>query len=164
MSTDTFHVKGLADLGKALSTLSVRIEKNIMRGALRAGAAPMRDDARANAAKATGLLAKGIKVSTDAKRGMIYAKVRTTGKHSWLAHLVEFATAPHRINARNGGVIRINGRPVGSGVDHPGTRAMPFMRPALDAQATASVNETAAYIRKRLTAEGINVPDAGDEA
>jgi HK97 gp10 family phage protein len=163
MSTDTFHVKGLADLGKALSTLPARIEKNVMRGALRAGGNVMRDDARTNAAKATGLLAKGVKVSTNAKGGKVYAKVRTTGKHSYIAHFVEFGTAPHRINARNGGVIRINGRPVGSGVDHPGARAMPFMRPALDSQAAASVNETAAYIRKRLTAEGINVPDTGDE-
>jgi HK97 gp10 family phage protein len=164
MTADTIHVRGLSDLAKALSTLTVKLEKNILRGALRAGGNVMRDDARKNAARAAGLLAKGIKVSTNAKRGTVYAKVRTTGKHSYIAHMIEFGTAPHRINARNGGTIHINGRPVGPFVDHPGSRAMPFMRPALDGQATASVNATAAYIRKRLTAEGINVPDAGDES
>jgi len=162
--SDLIHVKGLSDLGKALATLTAKLEKNIMRGALRAGGNVMRDDARTNAARATGALAKGIKTSTNAKGGKVYAKVRTTGKHSYIAHFVEFGTEPHRINARNGGTIYIEGRPIGPFVDHFGARAMPFMRPALDGQASAAVTETAAYIRKRLTAEGINVPDTGDEA
>ena len=84
--SDLIHVKGLSDLGKALATLTAKLEKNIMRGALRAGGNVMRDDARTNAARATGALAKGIKTSTNAKGGKVYAKVRTTGKHSYINH------------------------------------------------------------------------------
>lgn len=160
---DTMHVKGLSDLAKALATLPMRIEKNIMRGALRAGLAPVSDHAKTNAAKATGALARGLKVSTDSRKGKVYAKLRTTGKHDYIARFVEFGTARHRIAGKNGGMLRIAGKAFARSVDHPGARAIPFMRPALDAKADAAVQETAAYISKRLTAEGIKVPDVGDE-
>lgn len=160
---DTFHIKGLSELGKALATLPVKIEKNVMRGALRAGMKPMRDHAKNNAAKATGALAKGLRVSTDGRRGRVYARLKTSGKHDYIARFVEFGTAPHRISGRNGGMLRIAGKAIVPSVEHPGSRAVPFMRPALDTQSPAAVQAVANYIRNRLsTQHGIDVPDAGD--
>ena len=36
-------------------------------------------------------------------------------------------------------------------IEHPGARAKPFMRPALDAQATNAVIAAAEYMKKRLS-------------
>ena len=36
-------------------------------------------------------------------------------------------------------------------IEHPGARPHPFMRPALDAQATNAVIATAEYMKKRLS-------------
>lgn len=168
MASDTFHVKGLSDLGKALGMLPLKIEKNVMRGALRAGAAPIRDEARKNAAKATGALAKGLKVSTNVQRGTVYAKLRTSGKHGYIAHFIEFGTSRHIIAGRNGGTLSIpmdgGGRIRVRSIEHPGSRAIPFMRPAIDTQAGDAVLAVANYIRNRLsTQHGIDVPDAGDD-
>lgn len=172
MTTDTFHVKGLSALGKALSELPLKMEKNIMRGALRAGMRPVRDAARANATKQSGALARGLKVSTNTKRKMVYAKLKTSGEHDYIARFIEFGTARHWISSKTGKMLRIAGTNIDGAsfvtfkqrVDHPGGRTMPFMRPALDAQAGAAVAAAGEYIRGRLTEQGINVPDAGDES
>lgn len=147
---DTVHVKGLAQLDAFLTQLPGKIQRNVMRGALRAGANVMRDHARANAAKASGLLAKGVKVSTGSKGGVVYSYVRTTGAHKYLANWIEFGTAAHRIVGRNGGMLRINGGAIVRSVEHPGSRAIPFMRPALDTQNGAAVVATGNYIKARL--------------
>lgn len=161
---DTSHIKGLSDLGKALATLPAKMERNVLRGALRAGMKPVQLAARDNAAKATGALAKGLRISTDGRKGKVYARLKTSGKHDYIARFVEFVTAPHRISARNGGMLRIAGGAIVPFVDHPGTDAQPFMRPALDTQSPAAVLAVANYIRNRLaTQHGIDVPDTGDE-
>lgn len=168
MTSDTIHVKGLSALGQALGTLPLKIEKNVMRGALRAGAAPIRDEARKNAAKASGAMAKGLKVSTNVQRGTVYAKLRTSGKHGYIAHFIEFSTSRHIIAGRNGGTLSVpmdgGGRIRVRSVEHPGSRAIPFMRPAIDTQSNAAVLAVANYIRNRLATEhGIDVPDTGDD-
>lgn len=161
---DTFHIKGLAALGKALSTLPVKIERNVLRGALRAGMKPVQAAARENAAKATGLLARGLRISTDGRKGKVYARLKTSGKHDYIARFVEFGTAPHRISGRNGGMLRIAGKAIVPSVAHPGARAVPFMRPAIDTKSPDAVQAVANYIRNRLsTQHGIDVPDTGDE-
>lgn len=162
--TDTFHIKGLAELGQALSTLPVKIERNVLRGALRAGMKPVQLAARDNAAKATGLLARGLKISTDGRKGKVYARLKTSGKHDYIARFVEFGTAPHRISGRNGGMLRIAGKAIVPSVAHPGARAVPFMRPALDTKSPDAVQAVANYIRNRLSTQyGIDVSDTGDE-
>ena len=171
MTADSFHVKGLAALGKALAELPLRLEKNVMRGALRAGMKPIRTQARANVTKQSGKLAKGLKVSTDSRSKMVYAKLKTSGAHDYIARFIEFGTARHWISSKKGKMLRIAGANLeGKAIttfvkqaDHKGSRPLPFMRPALDAQAGAAVAATAAYIRGRLTEQGINVPDGGDE-
>ena len=171
MTADTFHVKGLSALGKALAELPVKLEKNVLRGALRAGMKPIRAQARQNVTKQSGALAKGLKVSTDSRSKMVYARLKTSGPHDYIARFIEFGTARHWISSKKGKMLRIAGTNVNGGsfvvfkdrVDHPGARPLPFMRPALDTQASAAVTATADYIRGRLTEQGINVPDSGDE-
>jgi HK97 gp10 family phage protein len=154
--TDTVNVKGLSDLAAFLDQLPTKVQNNVMRGALRAGMAPVRDDAKAYAAVATGLLRDGLKVSTRNKGGVVTASLKATGKHARVAHLVEFGTAAHRIAAKDGGALSFGGGFV-QHVDHPGARARPFLRPALDGQAQNAIIAAAEYMKERLsTKEGLD--------
>jgi HK97 gp10 family phage protein len=151
------HIKGLADLQKMLDTLPVKLEKNIMRGALRAGANVIQKQAKANIHSVSGELAKSIKVSTNSKGGTVTAKVvagkglGVKGKEPGNLPLwLEYGTAPHIIRARKGGGLALPDGGVVSEVMHPGQGPKPFLRPALDTQAGAAVVAAAEYMRERL--------------
>lgn len=161
MAVEYNHVKGLRELHAALQSLPIKLEKNVMRSALRAGANVIRNEARATAAFAdqTGKLRKSIRVSTRATRGgVVQAKVSAGGKRAFYAHFVEFGTAAHHIFAFPGRFLAFGGG-VYKVVSHPGTAARPFMRPALDSKRAAAVQAFGEKVRSVLsTKHGINVP------
>ena len=68
---ELIHVKGLSALQALLDTLPVKMEKNIMRGALRAGAKPVAEAARNGIHSVHGDLAKSIRVTTRVKNGTV---------------------------------------------------------------------------------------------
>lgn len=146
------HVSGLSELDKLLKELPARIEGNIMRGAMRAGAKVFADRAKQMVPVKSGQLRDSIKVSTRSKRGRVSATVRAGGKKAFYAHMVEFGTARHFIKPRKRKSLFFAGlaREV---VDHPGASPKPFMRPALDGGQVEAVNAAADYIRKRLAKE-----------
>jgi HK97 gp10 family phage protein len=145
------NINGLAELQAALARLPKAIEQNILRGALVAGAQPILADAKAGAAVASGLMRDGLKVSTSVIDGVLTASIKATGKHAYLAKFVEFGTAAHRIDAKNGSALAFGGG-VFNHVQSPGQRARPFLRPAFDAQSAAAIKATAEYINKQLEA------------
>lgn len=160
MSRDFKHIKGGKELDAMLKTLPIKMERNIMRSALRAGAVPIRDEARANVAVDQGELKKSIKITTSSKRGKVTAKVQTKVRH---AHLVEFDTAGHIIKAKGAGPLEFGGT-FAQSVLHPGTKAQPYMRPALDAKADAAIAAVGQQVRTRLTVVGLNAPaGSGDD-
>ena len=148
------EVKGLADLQRALQDLPVKIERNVMRGAVNAGGQVFRKEARANVPVKSGDLRNSIRVSVrvSTKAGRVDGTVKAGDRKAFYAHMVEFGTQRHVIKARKGGMLNIGGRLV-SQVDHPGARAKPFMRPAFDKAGQASIAAFADYIRKRLPTE-----------
>jgi HK97 gp10 family phage protein len=165
MATET-HVKGLADLQKFMDQLAPKIERNVMRGALRSGMNTVKPVAQRNVHSVSGELAKGLKVGTRARGGTVTASLKATGKHRSIAHLVEFGTAAHTITAKNRKGLSFGGLFFQS-VQHPGAKPRPFMRPALDQQAQNAVIAAAEYMKKRLaTKEGLDtshVTIEGDE-
>ncbi len=146
------HVSGLSELDRLLKELPAKIEGNIMRGAVRAGAKVMETRAKELVPVDDGDLRDSIKVSTKSKRGQVSATVRAGGKKAFYAHMVEFGTARHFIKPRKRKSLFFAGmaREV---VDHPGTSPKPFMRPALDNSQREAVDAAAAYIRARLAKE-----------
>lgn len=163
------QVKGLKELQDALNTLPQKLRANVMRGALRAAAKPMAAEARQRVPVDQGALAESIRVGTKVRgliaTGAVKAGGAAKGKRpAYHAHLVEYGTAAHYIAARPPNKMLAIGV---YSVDHPGARAHPFMRPALDAQAQASVQAMADYMRQRLKDKhGIDVPapaEDGDE-
>lgn len=150
-------ILGGRELDAMLQSLPTKIEKNILRAALRAGVNEFKKEMQANVPVKNGKLKRSIKVSTKSKGGRVSAKVKAGGKAAPHAMLVEFGTKPHKIAPKKAGGLLIGGNVVGA-VDHPGAKAHPFARPALDSKQGQAVAATGSKIRERLTKEGINTP------
>ncbi len=155
-------VKGFPQLGAALKAIPEKIERNIMRGALAAGARVVKkgveSELRANGSVKTGELVRGLRNSSRITRdGLVTAKVVTGGKHAFIAPWIEFGTAAHRIVAKKAKFLFFG--MFAKSIEHPGIRPKPFMRPGLANTAQAATNAVGNYLRKRLTKAGINIPD-----
>lgn len=159
------RVKGLSELQAFLDKLPAKIETNIMRGALRAGAKPVLEAAKQNVSVGepsetnkrrynlyAGALRDSIRLSAriDRRKGQVVARIVAGGKSKkteadvFYPNMVEYGTKPHKI---------------GKG-EHPGVAARPFMRPALDSEANAAVIAAGEYIKRRLaTKHGLNTAD-----
>lgn len=157
--------------------------KRILRGAARAGAAVIADEAK-------------LRVDSDAVRdGIVIGRtkeqdghitVRITVEEGWARSLgtwLEYGTSSHfisvdrnfaqgqtaqRINrldteaakagsAGPGSTLVINGKPVGSTVFHPGARAQPWLRPARDVKALEAIAAAQEHINARVRRSGIAV-------
>jgi HK97 gp10 family phage protein len=146
-----------------LDDLPKKIEIKLSRGALRAAAKPMQDQAKALApigaprevtnpagqrqSVGGGELKKSIRISGtfSAKTGVISVKVKAGSKIAWYANIVEHGARPHVIP----GPVYFNGRYY-KNIQHPGFAARPFMRPAFDATGQAMIDAFADYMRKNL--------------
>lgn len=148
------EIRGLAELHKTLQELPAKIERNVLRGGLRAGAKVMEAAAKERVPVKHGDLRASIRVSmrTSSKAGTVRAQVKAGNKKAWYAHLVEFGTARHWIKPKNRKSLFIAGL-MKEVVDHPGAKQKPFMRPAFDGKWRAAIDAMAAYIRARLPKE-----------
>lgn len=146
------HVQGLAEIKRKLAEFPVRVEANVVRAALRAGAVVIRNEARGNVPVKSGLLKGTVRVSTFKKGAELHATVKAGDprKRVFYAHLVEAGTKAHEIRARKGGVLILGRRFFVKSVAHPGAKAKPFMKPALAAGAGRALEAIAAKSRERL--------------
>jgi hypothetical protein len=155
----TTNVKGLSELQAVLNTLPAKLERNIMRSALRQGANVIMQQARANlsinGSVDSGLLRKGIKVSTSAKGGTVIAKVRATGPHAYIAHWLEYGVQPH--STKKG--ADVSSGKLQDGKLHRGFTESPFLRPALDTEMQAATIAIGNSIKKVLLKKhGLDTP------
>ncbi len=166
------QIKGLSELQKFLDTLPAKLERNVMRGALREGATrELLPEAQANLASAgaiaTGELITGLKVGTRARAGTVTASVKATGPHGHIAKWIEYGVRAHNIVAKVSGLLAFSGVYVKS-VSHPGFKPKPFLRPALDQRGSAAVVAAAEYMKRRLaTKQGLDTSGvliSGDES
>ncbi len=158
------HIKGLAELQRALDQLPAKIEANIMRAAVRAGAKVIAKEAAANVSSVSGDLAASLRFGArpNAREGKLVGYVRAGGKGKkgkasvFYAHMVEHGTAAHVIKARAPNRMLALGV---AQVNHPGARKKPFLRPAMDTHAQAALEAMRERVRTLLaTKHGINVP------
>lgn len=152
---------GGAELDSFMQQLPVKVERNILRSALRAGVNEFKDEAKVRVPVDEGDLRASFRTTTRSRRGTVYVSLKVGGKKAPHAHLVEFGTAAHKIMAKKQDALAFNGVAVRE-VDHPGAKPHPFFRPAFDTKPAAAVAATAAKIRERLTIEGINTPAPED--
>lgn len=157
MATTLTNFKGGKELQDMLNTLPAKLERNVMRSALRQGANVIRDAARDNINDRSGALSKSVRVRTRARRGEVTATVTAGSKDAYYAHMVEFGTSPHDIPAADGSALDVAGNPRAN-VEHPGAAPHPFMRPAIDEKQGEAIRAVGEQIRKRLTKEGLSAP------
>jgi hypothetical protein len=175
---ELIHVKGLKELQAFLNTLAPKLEQNILGGALRAARNVLEAEAKrlleSNGSVISAQLRDSVRVSVRKRRGKVRATIKAQGDKNE-AIWVEYGTAAHWITvkkeARPGritrrgyrkvsirtvnrmaktGSLKIGTNFVGASVSHPGARAKPYMRPALDGKAREAVIAAAEYIKKRL--------------
>lgn len=168
-------VRGLSELQAFLDQLPAKIERNVLRGALRAGAKPVLEAAKAKAPVAPpsaknervyglreGALRESLRISVKVRGGKVTASVKAGGGKKgdvYYARFVEYGTRPHTIKARDGGALSFGGGFLRS-VEHPGARPRPFLRPALDTRAADAVVAAGEYIKNRLaTKHGLDTAD-----
>lgn len=179
MSNDQVIVGG-RELDAFLQTLSEKVERNILRSAIRSGASvyakgvkdripvgPTSSENEQLYGGYEGALRDSVRVTGKAKGGTVSASVKVGGKtrrgaQVFYAHMVEFGTKPHIIKPAKKKLLFFGGQSVAE-VSHPGMKAQPFMRPAFDGDAAAAIDAVGKQIRKRLTAEGINSPAPDSE-
>jgi len=153
------NITGGAALDALLQSLPAKMEQNVMRSALRAGAAVYLREVKQNIPVEHGPLRQSARITTKKNRdGSVSASVKVGNSRAFYAHMVEFGTRPHVIAPRAGS-LQIGGQFVAGAVQHPGARPHPFMRPAADAQFSAAVAAVQKKVRDRLRAQGLDVPD-----
>jgi HK97 gp10 family phage protein len=155
-------ITGAKELAKMLNELPIKLERNIMRAALRAGAKVIADEAKQQVSVVSGELKRSIRTSSNSKKGVVEANaVVGRKKQGWYATFVEFGTAAHPITAgKNAKRLRFrlaDGKWfTGVSVNHTGARAKPFMRPAFDIKGQEAVQTVTNRIRERLNNNLIN--------
>lgn len=176
-------LKGGPELLAFLDAFPGRLVKGALRSGMTAGAKPIRDQARVNARKRSGKMAKAIKTGSPTvdRDGTVRVSVRLRGEHSFLGMFMEYGVAPHFISAGDGvtssrlltrsarrdGIasdvetraLRIGNQFVTGAVLHPGFPAYPFLRPALQMRAEDAVNAVGERIRSYLSSKtGFTAP------
>jgi len=176
-------VKGGKELDEFLKRLPSKIEKNILRSALRAGATVFKADAVAKCPSGPtatenkrlyggyeGALRDSIRVTTRHKGVAVSASLKAGGKRKgkadvWYAHIIEYTGAKaHEITGQHRSMLFFGGRFVRS-VNHPGMNARPFMRPSFHKNGRRSIQAVAAFIKRSLTKKGLDTSaiNTGDE-
>jgi len=125
------EINGMDQLLKKLKKLPYEIQEKVVKGAIRASAKPIVQDARRLVPKDSGDLKKSIGVvqRKSKQKNIVYFSVapRLKKKHGFLAHFHEFGT-----------------------VDMP---AHPFMRPAFEAKGKDTIDFAKKYMVKRIDKE-----------
>lgn len=148
-----YKVTGLAELDAALRDFTSKLQRRYLSRALRAGAKVIQAEARSLIQNRTGLLARSIVVRSarrDGAASRISVGVRKGGKKSsaFYARYVELGTRAHEIKPKRG-ALAINGRVVRA-AKHPGSRAKPFLRPALERSPQRIIDAFAAELRRQI--------------
>lgn len=158
-----FSVKlsGFDGLDRALAELAPRVARNVANRSLRAGAKVIQAEAKAQLrdSSETGALARSVKVRTRRSRSaqQRVVSVGVAGTEGPLAHIIEFGSSPHTIEAPPGKVLadKKTGRVFGKKVSHPGTPPRPFLRVAADVKAAEALQTIG-----RVLGDGIEVEAA----
>jgi HK97 gp10 family phage protein len=152
-------VNGLKELDAALKQLPDRIARNVLRGAVRAGAAEIRNEAKLKAPVYTGKVSEGHPRPGTLKRA-IYLK-----QASALSSLVQQTFV---VGVRNGPKVNRKTKVKDYGSDafywrwvEFGTQKMaarPFLRPAFEAKKFAALKAIQDYMATRIPLEVDKLP------
>jgi HK97 gp10 family phage protein len=124
------QIKGMDELLKSLKILPERIQKNVLVGAIRAGATSISKEMKRFVPKDTGELQKSIGVvkrKSKNKNEILFTVAPQIKKGGWKAHFHEFGT-----------------------IKMP---AHPFVRPAFEGKGNEAIEVAKEYMTKRIDKE-----------
>lgn len=171
-------VKGRDAVRQYLRQIPDKLERKILRGAAKAAATVIADEAKLRVVSSE--VESAIKISTrQTEPGRVVAKVQVKGPGAYIAPWLEYGTDPHfisvaedqrdgrsvrRINqqtreAGGDGSLVIGGKFVGKTVWHPGARPHPFLRPALDSKEAEAIAAAQTFINSKIASHGLNGPE-----
>lgn len=167
----TTSISGLRELDQMLKQLPAKIEKNVLRGALRAGqnvfANAAKSNLRQNGSVDTGELEKSVRIRFKRKSekfGWVRSYVMAGNTKAYYAHWIEYGTATYYTGSGRtvGKAYEITPKVAGSlflgglfreSVIHPGIKPKPFMRPAVDENYDTAINAVVQYMQNRIPKE-----------
>lgn len=173
LATDV-KIEGLSDLDKALKKFPMKVQKNVLRGAVRAGSKEMVNRARQLTPKGTGALRRSIKTRNPRiKAGLVLGGLTAGNDDVFYARFIEFGTQSYTIKpyfpkrlakkwkkkygfdlSKDGykKALSIDGGAFAK-ADHPGITPQPFMRTAMDTTHEDVLRAAARYLRERIPKE-----------
>lgn len=141
-------VKGLKRLISVLEKLPKKLDNDVA-AIIEANAQEMELDAKRNAPLVTGKLRQSIKaIKVDKLTYKIAAN--TTGLAPY-AQFIEYGTVPHKIRPKNAKALKfkVGGETVfAKEVNHPGTKAKPFLFPAFFRSRKNVTNDLEALLKR----------------
>lgn len=151
---DSCKVEGLDKLAAALRELPQRLGRNVLRGAVAAGATVIRNEARLHAPVYTGDVAQGHPPPGTLKRAIFQVRVREKSDDKRQVFIVSVKQGKkYRVQGKRGDKSQdaYYWRWVEMGtVNMP---ARPFLRPAFDAKKEEAVAAIAGYLANRIPQE-----------
>lgn len=169
--------KGKSQVEAFFAKVPQDITMRVLRGAGRAAANVIADEARARSISPE--VSAAIRVRTRIEGSRIVARVQVAMANYNLPLWLEYGTDPHFISVddsqragmsvrkvndgKKAGTLTIGGKPVGATVWHPGSQDHPFLRPALDIKEADAIRAAQHYVSTRVTKIGIIGQDEGDQ-
>ena len=144
-------VTGLKELQKALSELPKNIAKNVLRGAVNAGASVIRKEVSVRAPVYTGPVSKGHPPPGTLKRAIYQKQIRERSTAQKQTFFVGVRQGKSAKKTKKGMVDAFYARFVEFGTAKQ--VAKPFMRPAFESKKVASVDAIKEYLTKRIPDE-----------
>ena len=166
---DDVSISGLDELQKQLEEFPTKIEKNIMRGAIRAGLKPIMEQAKELCPPdKSGALRKSIRIkfrNRSQQYGWIRGVITAGNFDAWYAHIIEFGSgsfyegtgtkskrAPYEIKPRGAKSLFFAGL-MREQIIHPGVHPVGFMRKAVDQKTAEGLDAFKEYVASRIQKE-----------
>lgn len=148
---DLQNISGLKELQAAIKELPANIAKNVLRGAVNAGATVIREEAKARAPKSEGPAIKGQPMPGTLKRALYQKQIREKSSAVLQTFFVGVRQGRSAKKTKKGNLDAWYARFVEFGTRKMAAR--PFMRPAFEAKKEAAVQAIKDYLQRRIPDE-----------
>lgn len=157
-------ITGFDELLNKMDKLPPLLHKRILRASGRRAMKLVLETAKGIVPVRTGRLRDAIKITTRQNRQRRQLDIRVGPSNIPYAHLVEDGTSSHTIKVKKASFLGWGNKTFGIKVDHPGAKAQPYMRPALDENRDKIISflkvdlkkSIDRAVRKMLKAKGIS--------